>query len=182
MPVAYNFQSPYTTANRIKRMIWVICWTLFARPFPKSTLMPWKRFLLRLFGAKISGTANVYATAKIFMPWNLVMKDYSCLASGVDCYNAAVIELGESVTVSQRAFLCTASHNISSLCNEQIEKPIILRKMSWIAAEAFIGPGVTVGEGAVVGARAVAVRDVEPWTVVGGNPAKVLRKRVLKYE
>ena len=116
------------------------------------------------------------------MPWNLVMKDYSCLASGVDCYNAAVIELGESVTVSQRAFLCTASHNISSLCNEQIEKPIILRKMSWIAAEAFVGPGVTVGEGAVVGARAVVVRDVEPWNVVGGNPAKVLRKRVLKYE
>lgn len=182
MPVTYKFQSPYTTANRFRRMLWTVCWTLFARPFPKSTLMPWKRFLLRRFGAKIAGTANVYATAKIFMPWNLVMRDYSCLASGVDCYNAAVIDVGESVTVSQRAFLCTASHNTASLRNEQIEKPIILCRMAWIAAEAFVGPGVTVGEGAVVGARAVVVKDVEPWNVVGGNPAKVLKKRILKYE
>ena len=84
-----HFQSPYTTANRVKRMLWRICWTLLARPFPKSTFMPWKRCLLRLFGAKVADTANVYASASVFMPWNLVMKDHACLASGVDCYNAA---------------------------------------------------------------------------------------------
>ena len=177
-----HFQSPYTTTNRVRRMLWCVCWTLLARPFPKSTLMPWKRFLLRLFGAKVADTANIYATATIFMPWNLVMKDHACLASGVDCYNAAIVELGVNATVSQRVFLCTASHNIASSCHEQIERPIVIADRAWVAAEAFIGPGVTVGEGAVVGARAAVFKDVEAWTVVGGNPARFIKKRVICSE
>lgn len=174
-----QFKTPYTTANRVRRMLWTVCWTLLARPFPKSTFMPWKRFLLRSFGARIASTANVYSSARVFMPWNLVMKDYACLASGVDCYNAAIVEIGVNATVSQRSFLCTASHDISSPHHEQTERPIRIDDMAWVAAEAFVGPGVTVGKGAVVGARAVAVKDVEPWTVVGGNPARVLKKRVM---
>ena len=142
--------------------------------------MPWKRCLLRLFGAKVADTANVYASATVFMPWNLVMKDHACLASGVDCYNAAPVVIGVNATVSQRSFLCTASHNISSSRHEQTEQPIVIADRAWVAAEAFIGPGVTIGEGAVVGARAVVFKDVEPWTVVGGNPARVLKKRVIK--
>ena len=114
--------------------------------------MPWKRFLLRCFGAKIAATANVYASARVFMPWNLVMKDHACLASGVDCYNAALVEVGVNATVSQRCFLCTASHDISSPCHEQTEMPIRIADRAWVAAEAFVGPGVTVGRGAVVGA------------------------------
>lgn len=172
-----HFVSPYTTANRIKRILWSICWTLLARPFPKSTLMPWKRFLLLLFGAKIASTAKVYASAKIFMPWNLEMKDHACIASGVDCYNAAPITIGINATISQRSYLCTASHNISSSRHEQIEKPIIIGDRAWVAAEVFIGPGVTIGEGAVVGARGCVFRDVEAWFVVGGNPAKFIKKR-----
>ncbi|MGN8991838.1 MULTISPECIES: putative colanic acid biosynthesis acetyltransferase [Bacteroides] len=172
-----HFVSPYTTTNRIKRMLWEVCWTLLARPFPKSTLMPWKRFLLRMFGAKIASTVNVYASAKIFMPWNLEMKDYACIASGVDCYNAAPITIGVNATVSQRAYLCTASHNISSSRHEQIEKPIIIEDRVWVAAEAFIAPGIIIGEGAVVGARAAVFKDVEPWMVVGGNPAMYIKTR-----
>ena len=175
-----HFQSPYTTANRVRRMCWSVCWNVLARPFPKSTLMPWKRFLLRMFGAKIADTAAVYASARVFMPWNLVMKDYACLASGVDCYNAARVEIGVNATVSQRAFLCTASHDIASPRHEQFEKPIRIGDRAWVAAEAFVGPGVTVGEGAVVGARAAVFRDVEPWAVGGGNPSRFLKKRVIR--
>ncbi len=175
------FSSPYTTGNRIRRMVWAICWNVLARPFPKSTLMPWKRLLLRMFGAKIAGTANVYATAKVFMPWHLEMKEHSCLASGVDCYNAATVTIGENATVSQRCYLCTASHDITSADHRQTEQPITIGDRVWVAAEAFVGPGVSIGDGAVVGARAVVVRDVEPWTVVGGNPAKFLKKRVLNH-
>ena len=116
------------------------------------------------------------------MPWNLEMHDFACLASGVDCYNAAPVVLEAYVTVSQRAYLCTASHNISSTSHEQVASPIIIRKRSWVAAEAFVGPGVTIGEGAIVGARAAVFRDVEPWSVVGGNPAKFLKKRVINGE
>lgn len=178
---SYNnqFVSPYTTGGRIHRELWTIVWNLFARPFPKSTMMPWKRTLLRLFGAKIAPTAVVYATAKVFMPWNLVMDDYACLADGVDCYNAAPIHIGAGATVSQRAYLCTASHNISSTAHEQVQMPITVEARAWVAAEAFIGPGVTIGEGAVCAARAVVIKNVEPWTVVGGNPAKLLKMRVL---
>lgn len=174
------FVSPYTTSNRIKRVFWNICWTLLAKPFPKSTGNLWKIFLLRAFGAKIAKGAYVYSSANIFMPWNLIMEEHACIASGVDCYNAAPIIIKRNATVSQRAYLCTASHNISSSQHEQIEKPIIIEANAWVAAEAFIGPGVTIGEGAVVGARACVYKDVKSWTVVGGNPAKYIKDRVIK--
>ncbi len=174
-----NFVSPYSKGNKIKRLIWTVCWTVFARPFPKSVASGWKRFLLRMFGAKMADTAVVYSSATIFMPWNLEMRDYACIASDVDCYNAAPVTVGINATVSQRAYLCTASHDISSSHHEQTQRPIIIENRAWVAAEAFIGPGVTVGEGAVVGARGCVFKDVEPWTVVGGNPARFIKKRVM---
>lgn len=174
-----NFVSPYSKGNKIKRLVWTVCWTVFARPFPKSVASGWKRFLLRMFGAKMADTAVVYSSATVFMPWNLEMRDYACIASEVDCYNAASVTVGINATVSQRAYLCTASHDISSSRHEQTQRPIIIENRAWVAAEAFIGPGVTVGEGAVVGARGCVFKDVEPWTVVGGNPARFIKKRVI---
>lgn len=176
----FKFVSPYTTSNRIRRMLWNITWNIFARPFPKSFANKWKIFILRSFGAKIGKHAYVYSSAKIFMPWNLIMEEHACIASEVDCYNAAPIIIKKYATVSQRSYLCTASHNISSSQHEQIEKPIIIEEKAWVAAEAFIGPGVRIGKGAVVGARAVVFKDVAPWTVVGGNPAKYLKERIIK--
>lgn len=177
-----DFHTPYSRCNKAKRLLWTIVWTLLARPFPKSMLSGWKRWLLRLFGAKISNTAVVYSSATVFMPWNLVMDDHACLADGVDCYNAAPIHIGINATVSQRAYLCTASHDISDPHHHQIQRPITIADRAWVCAEAFVGPGVTVGEGAVVGARACAYKDVEAWTVVGGNPAKFIKKRVIRTE
>lgn len=176
----FEFKSPYTIRNKMRRMIWYIVWTLLARPFPKSLANPWKVFILRIFGAKITNTSFVYSSAKIFMPWNLIMEEQTCIGSGVDCYNAAPVILKSHATVSQRAYLCTASHNISSSKHEQIEKPIIIEPRAWVAAEAFVGPGVTIGEGAVVGARSVVFKNVEPWNVVVGNPAKVIKKRIIR--
>lgn len=177
-----KFVTPYSISNKIRRLLWTICWTILARPFPRGTFMPWKRFLLHLFGAKIADTACVHASATIFMPWNLEMKDYACIGPCVDCYNAAPIIIGSNAVISQRAYLCTASHDITLPTHPQIEKPIIIEDKVWVAAEAFVGPGVTVGEGAVVGARACVFKDVEPWTVVGGNPAKFIKKRIIKDE
>ena len=142
--------------------------------------MPWKRALLRAFGAKIADTANVYASAKVYFPTNLVMKEYSCLASDVDCYNVDKVVIGANSTVSQGAYLCTASHDITNPHNPLITAPIVIEDQAWVAADAFVGMGVTIGEGAVVGARAAVFKDVEPWTVVGGNPAKFIKNRVIK--
>lgn len=166
--------------HQIIRLLWSMVWGIFARPLPRSIGSGWKRFLLRAFGAKIAPTAVVYSSAKVYFPANLIMDDYACLASDVDCYNVAPIHIGKFATVSQGAFLCTASHDISSPGHELITATITIGENAWIAAGAFIGMGVTIGDGAVVGARAAIFKDVEPWSVVGGNPAKFIKKRVIK--
>ena len=163
--------------DQVKRFIWSITWTLFARPIPRSLLNSWKQFLLRSFGAKIDKTAVIYSSARIYAPWNLEMKEYSCIASEVDCYNVDKIIVGAHSTVSQKVYLCTASHNIHNRIHSLITAPIVIESQVWIGAEAFIGMGITVKEGAVVGARAAVFKDVEAWTIVGGNPAKFIKKR-----
>lgn len=175
-----NYHNALSKKNQAYRLLWGIVWGLFARPLPKSMGSGWKRFLLRLFGAKISNTAIVYSSAKVFNPANLVMGDYSCIASNVECYNVAPVVIGSNSTVSQGAFLCTASHDITDPTNSLITAPIIIEDQAWIAADAFVGMGVNIGQGSVVGARAVVLKSIEPWCVVGGNPARFIKKRVLK--
>ena len=107
------------------------------------------------------------------------MGEHSCLADEVDCYNVAPVKIGDNTTVSQKSYLCTASHDITKVNIPLITAPIVIEDQAWIAADAFIGMGVTVGQGAVVGARASVYKDVEAWTVVGGNPAKFIKRRVI---
>ena len=166
--------------NQIIRMLWTIVWTLLARPLPRSIGCGWKRFLLRLFGAKIDSTAVIYSSAKVYYPANLVMERNTCLASDVNCYNVNLVVIKKYATVSQGAYLCPGSHDITNSLNPMISAPIIIGERAWIAVDAFIGMGVTIGQGAVVGARAAVFKDVEPWTVVGGNPAKFIKKRIIK--
>lgn len=175
-----QYHNALSRKHQIIRMLWAVVWVLCARWLPRSVGSGWKRFLLRLFGAKIDSTAVVYSSAKVYYPANLVMDDYSCLASDVDCYNVAPIHIGANTTVSQGAYLCTASHDITNPLNPLITSPITIEDQAWVAAGAFVGMGVTIGQGAVVGARAAVFKNVEPWTVVGGNPAKFIKKRILK--
>ena len=152
-------------------------WLLLFRPSP-VVLHGWRRTLLRLFGARIAKGARIYPTVKIYAPWNLEMGPVSCLAQGVDCYNVAPISLGPHALASQRAFLCTASHDIDDpVAMPLIGGPIILDAYSWATSEVFIAPGVRLHEGAVALARSVVTKDVSAWTVVAGNPAKFVRLR-----
>lgn len=107
------------------------------------------------------------------------MGEHATLGEGAYCYSMASIRIEDHVVVSQYAFLCTASHAIDEPGNPIVTAPITLKKASWIFAQAFIGPGVTVGEGAIVGARAVVMKDVPTGTIVAGNPARPIRKRKL---
>ena len=175
-----QYHNALSRKNQLIRLLWTVAWGLLARPLPRSVGSGWKRWLLRLFGARIAPTAIVYSSAKVYYPANLTMEAYSCLASDVDCYNVAPITIGANSTVSQGAYLCTASHDITDPLNHLITAPIIIKDQAWVAAGAFVGMGVTIGQGAVVGARAAVFKSVEPWTVVGGNPAKFLKKRILK--
>lgn len=175
-----KYQRHNSRKHQLIRTLWAVVWTLLARPLPKSIGSGWKRFLLRVFGAKIHQTAIVYSSAKVFYPANLVMEEYACLGPEVNCYNGGIIRIGAHSTVSQGAFLCTESHDITDTLHRPFAASITIEEQAWIASEAFIGPGVTVKQGAVVGARAVVFKDVEAWTVVGGNPAKFIKKRILQ--
>jgi len=95
----------------------------------------------------------------------------------VDCYDVAPVRIGAHAVVSQYSYLCTASHDDRIPTFPLIKKPIVINDRAWVAADVFVGPGVTVGEGAVVGARSSVFKDVEAWTVVGGTPARPIRKR-----
>lgn len=165
--------------HQIIRMLWSVTWAVCAGWLPRSVGSWWKRVLLKAFGARMGHNSIVYSSARVYYPANLVMGDNTCLASDVDCYNVARVVLEDNVTVSQGAYLCTASHDISNPAHPLVTAPIVLKSQSWVAAHAFVGMGVTIGEGAVVGATASVYKNVEPWTVVGGNPAKVIKMRKL---
>lgn len=175
-----RYKNTLTRKNQLIRLIWSIVWGSFARPFPRNLGSQWKRFLLRLFGAKIDSTAIIYSSVNVYYPANLIMEKNSCLASHVNCYNVDLVKIGANTTISQGAFLCTASHDIANPLNPLITAPIIIEDQAWIAADAFVGMGVTIKQGAVVGARAVVFKNVEPWTIVVGNPAKLIKKRIIK--
>lgn len=176
-----NVPSPHSLLNRIARALWGIAWLVLYRPTPKI-LHGWRRLVLRLFGARVGKGAHPHASARIWAPWNLEMGDHSCLGQNVDCYSVARVRIGAHATVSQYSYICTASHDIEHPNMPLITAPITICDGAWIAADAFVGPGVTIGEGAVVGARSSVFRNVEPWTVVAGNPARVIRKRKLRDE
>ena len=174
-----NYRNRHSSQSKLARIAWNMVWLLLFRPTPRGVFYGWRRFLLRCFGAKIGRGVNVLPSCRVWQPWKLSMGDFSCLSEGVECYSVDYITIGEQAVVSQGAFLCCASHDISSPIMELIHQPITIGPQAWIAARAFIGPGVTVGEGAVVGACAVVTKDVEPWAVVAGNPARFIKKRVL---
>ncbi len=171
--------SPFSLPNRVARLLWSIVWLLFYRPSPKS-FHGWRRLLLKAFGAKIGKGAHPYPSAKIWAPWNVEMGDHSCLSHEVDCYSVDKIKIGSHATVSQYSYLCTASHDITDPHMKLVTGPISIGDGAWITADVFIGPGVTIGEGAVVGVRSAVFKDVAPWTVVIGNPAKFIKHRELR--
>lgn len=166
----------FSLKHRLLRLVWGIVWGLSGRWTPVP-LHGWRRFLLRCFGAQIDRTAKVYPGVNVWYPPNLTMAPYACLASNVNCYCMDRIELGKYALVSQGAHLCAGSHDIDNPEFQLFTKPILIADNAWVAAEAFVGPGVTVGEYAVLGARAVTFKNLAAMTVYAGNPAKPLRQR-----
>ena len=166
----------FTLANRLLRVVWGVSWLLLARWTPPP-LHRWRALVLRLFGAKIGRGVRVYASASIWLPANLEMGERSVMGPRVRCYNQGRITIGARVTVSQDASLCASSHDVSDRHFQLQLRPITIGDDAWIAAEAFVGPGAHVGEGSILGARGVAMRPLEPWTIYSGNPAQPLKAR-----
>lgn len=182
IPTATPIRSPrmggptFPLAHRLSRLAWTIVWALLGSWTP-APLFAWRRLLVRAFGGQIARTARIYGSVRIWYPPNLEMRDHACLASEVDCYCMDKITLGEHSVVSQRAVLCAGTHDISDPEFPLVTAPLSIGADAWIAAGAFVGPGVTVGEGAVLGACGVGMRDLAPWTVYAGNPARPIKRR-----
>lgn len=174
----YNFS--FSFKNKIGRLVWaMVYWPLF-RPFFLNIFKGWRIFILKTFGAKIGKNSDVHASVRIWAPWNLEVGSFSTLGPNVDCYNQGNIIIGDHTVISQKVYLCSSTHDYSQSHFPLICKSITIDDMVWIAAGSFLGPGIHIGEGAVVGAKAAVFRDVLPWTVVGGNPAQFIKNRKIK--
>lgn len=162
--------------HRLTRAIWIVVWFTLASWTPRQ-LHAWRRFLLSSFGAKLGKSTDVLGSARVWYPANLVMKDHALIAANVNCYNMAKVHLGRHALVSQGTFLCGGTHRIDSPDFTLVTRDIIIEDFAWVCADAFVGPGVTIGEGAVLAACGAAFENLEPWGVYRGNPASYLRQR-----
>lgn len=178
----HKYQNKLSIKNKLARLIWGVVWLFLFRPFGTTIFNGWRIFLLRTFGAKIGKGCKINASVKFWAPWNLEMGDFVAFGFGSSCYNPGDIIIGNKVAISQGVHLCSASHDITKKENPLIVAPIIIKDRVWVAADAFLGMGVTINEWAVVGAKAAVFKNVEAWDVVGGNPAKFIKKRVLDNE
>lgn len=168
----------FSFKHRLLRAIWQLLWLLLATWTPPQ-LHRWRILLLNLFGARVDKTAHVYGSVRVWYPPNLVMEAGSCLGPNVNCYSMALIQIGRGVVVSQGTNLCTGMHDIEDVNFQLLVKPISIGTNAWIASESFIGPGVNVGDNAVLGARTVLFKNADPNGVYVGNPAKLIKNRSL---
>jgi putative colanic acid biosynthesis acetyltransferase WcaF len=165
----------YSSGEIIRRVLWTFIQPVFR--FSPRPCFGWRRFLLRCFGAKIGRSVHIYPSAIIYLPWNLDAGDESAIGEQAFIYNLGRVTLGSRVTISHRAHLCAGTHDHTKRDFPLLRLPIVVDSDAWICADAFVGPGVTVGEGAILGARAVAMKDVKAWSIVVGNPARESKKR-----
>lgn len=172
-------EATFTFGNRARRALWGVVYALMFRISPRPS-HAWRAFLLRSFGAKIGRGTHVYAKVRIWAPWNLVVEDEAGIADDVTLYSMATITIGRRAVISQGAHLCTGTHDYEDPAFQLYALPITIGAEAWICTEAFIGPGVTVGEGSVVGARSVATRNLPAWMVCAGIPCRPIKKRVLR--
>lgn len=160
----------YTKREMLCRILWGwgrIVFRLSPRP-----CFAFRRFWLRLFGAKVGRNVHIYPTAHIYFPWLFEIGEDSSVGEWALVYNLGPVRVGRRVTLSQRCHLCAGTHDYRDPAMPLEKPPIDIKDEVWICADAFVGPGVTVNDGAIVGARAVVVKDVGSSSIVAGNPAR----------
>jgi len=166
----------FSLKNRLMRLVWTLVWAVFYRLSPRP-FHAWRAMLLRLFGASMGPNCHFYPGSKVWAPWNLVCSDQVTAGDGAEIYNPAKIEFGSHAILSQGAYVCGATHDFEDPAFPLLAYAMQIGPYSWICARACVGPGVNVGEGAVLGLASVASRDLEAWTVYAGAPAVKVKER-----
>ena len=171
------YQRPsFSMADKIRRLTWNIAWMLFCRWTPRP-LHGWRAGVLRLFGARIGKNNFIYPDCKIWAPWFLYTEDFVKIGPRVEIYNPGGVRLGDHAILSQDAYLCGATHDYDSPEFTYIKKEIVIGQYAWICAKATVLPGVVCSDGSVLGATSITSRNLDPWTVYAGNPARPVKKR-----
>lgn len=173
-----TFAGPsFSLANRLARLVWTVVELLFFRLSPKP-FHAWRTFILRCFGAKIGKGVHVYPGVKIWAPWNLRLSDECGIANGAILYSQGLISIGKRSVISQGSHLVTGTHDYTKPGFPLLTSPITIGDNAWVAAEAFIHPGVHIADGCVIGARAVVTKNMPAWTVCAGHPCVPIKPRV----
>ena len=177
MPSDPYLAPSFSFGDRLRRLLWSIVFSLLFKPSPRP-FHGWRRFLLRCFGAKIGSDCHIYPHARIWAPWNLICGDVVAVADEANIYNPMPIVLSSHCTISQQAYLCGATHDHNHPDFPLISASIEIGAYAWICARATVQPGVRVAEGAVLGLGAVATKNLEPWSVNVGIPARKIKDRI----
>lgn len=175
------YSSPWSRKEAILARAWEVVWNIAVRWMPKI-MFRWHVFLLKLFGCKISGRPYVAPTCRIFAPWLLSLEDHCSLGSRSEVYNLGLITIGAKAVVAQYAYLCNGTHDFSDERMQLLVGTMVIGRNVFVGAKSIILPGLSIGDNAIIGAGAVLTHDAEAWGVYGGNPARFIKRRVMKGE
>jgi putative colanic acid biosynthesis acetyltransferase WcaF len=169
----------FSLGNRLTRVVWMAVWLVLCR-FTPPPLHAWRRLVLRAFGARIASGARVHASVSVWLPANLELGENALIGPGVRLYNQGRIAIGARSVISQRAHICASTHDLRDPLFQLVLRPVTIGARCWVAAEAFVGPGVTMHDGAVLGARGALFDDAVAGGVYVGNPALFVKDRQLR--
>ena len=168
----------FSLGNRLLRVVWMATWLVLAR-FTPPPLHAWRRLVLRAFGAQIGRGTRVHGSANVWLPANLTLGDNVLIGPGVRLYNQGRISIGARTIISQRAHICASTHDLRDPLFQLVLRPVTIGAQCWVAAEAFVGPGVTMDDRAVLGARGALFSNAAADGVYAGNPAVFVKQRQL---
>jgi putative colanic acid biosynthesis acetyltransferase WcaF len=174
----FRMPAGFRGRSAVRVQLWWLVETLLFRPSPQ-VLYGWRRWLLRRFGAEIGKGVLIRPSARITYPWKVAIGDHAWIGDHAILYSLADIRIGAHTVVSQLSHLCTGSHAIESASFAITAEPITIGSQCWIASDVFVAPGVTIADGAVVGARSTVFHDLPPAMIYRGTPARPVRSRQL---
>ncbi|ACO31581.1 MULTISPECIES: acetyltransferase [Acidobacterium] len=171
-----HLQASYSVSNRARRAVWNLFYALFFRTSPRP-FHGWRSMILRLFGAKLAPNCHFYPKCRIWAPWNLVCEEAVGVGDDAELYNPSLLTIGSHAVVSQGAYVCGATHLYNEPSFRLVSYPMRIGAYSWVCAKAIVSPGVNVGDGAILAMASLATKDLEPFGVYAGMPARKVKDR-----
>lgn len=168
--------SPYTTREKVLRVLWMT----FGQPLFSLTFHNWygvRRWMLRCFGASVGDSVRIRPSVRVEQPWNLTIGANSSVGDRAILYCLGKVRIGRNTSLSQDVHLCAGTHDYTKRDLPLLRPPIVVGDEVWLAADVFVAPSTTIGDGTVVGARSSVFKSLPPWSVCAGSPARAIKPR-----